>query len=337
MIPIWIFLRKLGKTIKKGIVGSSLSTILVVIYGTISEYYLENPISNSGIHSLFDSLWWTMQTLTTVGYGDTPVYGYLGRLNAIIIMVIGIGSIGYLLASVSANIVNSRISQKIGRVRLRLRKHVVICNFDSAGKDIIRDLNDKSYPVVIVARKEVSEDGLEFNYVKGSCLDDESLTNAGISNCDTAVILAGRSVLDEEMAEVDARTILMGMTLKRKNPDVYVIAEILDTANETHALASGIDEAMVKGRLASRLISGSIISPGVTKVLKNLISGTSDYQVTEISLRKYAGKTFESVYEDFDTPGRIILGFRKGNTVTANVPENQSVDGHSLILLRRKS
>ncbi len=336
MIPILIFLRRLGKTIKKGVVGSSLSTILVVIYGTLSEYYFENPIKNSGIHSLFSSLWWTMQTLTTVGYGDTPVYGFFGKLNAMAIMVIGIGSIGYLLASVSANIVNSRFSQRIGRVRLRLKKHVVICNFDSAGKDIVQDLNNRSYPVVVVSKKEVSEDGLEFDYVKGSCLDEESLINAGISNCETAVILGGRGNMDEEMAEVDARTILMGMSIKRKNPEVYVIAEILDSANETHATSSGIDEVIVKGRLSSRLISGTIFSPGVTKVIKNLIAGTGGYNVSEVSLRKYSGKTFASVYNDFQKGGNFVLGFRKGGSVVSDMPRDESVDGHSLILLSKK-
>lgn len=336
MIPIWIFLRKIGKTIKRGVVGSSLSTILVIIYGTLSEYYLENPVKSSGIHSLFSSLWWTMQTLTTVGYGDTPVIGYAGKLNAMVIMVVGIGSIGYLLASVSADIVNSNFSKRIGRVKLRLKKHVVVCNFDSAGKDIVQDLNERSYPVVIVSKKEIKEEGLEFDYVKGSCLEDESLANAGISNCDTAVILGGRTAMDEDMAEVDARTILMGMSIKRKNPNVYVIAEVLESSNESHAISSGIDEVIVKGRVSSSLISGSILAPGVTKVLKRLISGDGDFEVSEVSLKKYSGKKFSSVYDDFKEKGKFILGFRKGASVVSDMPSDQNVDGHSVIVLSKR-
>lgn len=337
MIPIWIFLKRIGKVIKKGIVGSSLSTIIVIIYGTISEYYIENSLPSSGIHSLFTSLWWTMQTLTTVGYGDTAVVGFLGRLNAMVIMVVGIGSLGYLLASVSANIVNSRLSERIGRVRLRLRKHVILCNFDSAGKSVIKTLNEKGMPVVVVSRKQIQEEGIEYRYVKGSCLDEEALKNAGIGNSDTVIILAGRNASDEEYAEVDARTILMGMNIKKKNPDVYTVAEILDTDNEIHAVDAGIDEVIVKGSLSSMLISNSIISPGVTKVLKNLISGSGDNELEEVDLGHYAKKTFASVYEKFDKPGNFILGFRKGGTIVTRVPMDQEVGSHSLILLKRKA
>ncbi|AKA48973.1 hypothetical protein IX51_07555 [uncultured archaeon] len=337
MIPIWIFLRKIGKTIKKGVVGSSLSTITVIIYGTLSEYYLENSIPSSGIHSLFTSLWWTMQTLTTVGYGDTAVIGYLGRLNAMLIMVVGIGSLGYLLASVSANIVNSKISQRIGRVRLRLREHVIICNFDSTGKDIISELNRKSVPVVVVARSEIKEEGIEFRYVKGSCLEEESLKNAGISKSDTVIILSGRSASDEEYSEVDARTILMGMTVRKSNPDTYVVAEILDSANEVHAVNVGIDEIIVKGKLSSQLISNSIDHPGLSKILKDLIYGKGDTELKEIDLKKYSGKPFSLVYNEYEVPGTFILGFRKGGRVVSTISPDSSVENHSIIILKRRS
>lgn len=337
MIPIWMFLRKIGKTIKKGIVGSSLSTIIVVVYGTLSEYYLESSIPSSGIHSLFTSLWWTMQTLTTVGYGDTAVVGFLGRLNAMLIMVVGIGSLGYLLASVSANIVNSKISQRIGRVRLRLREHVIICNYGSAGRDIIADLNKKSVPVVVVARSEVKEEGLEFRYVRGSCLEGEALKNAGVSKSDTAIILAGRSAPNEEYSEVDAKTILMGMAVKKSSPATYVIAEILDSDNEIHATSVGIDEVIVRGRLSSQLISNSIDHPGLSKILKDLIYGRGDNELEEIDLKKYMGKQFSLVYRDYENPGTFILGFRKGGKVISRISPESSVENHSIIILKRKT
>lgn len=336
MIPFWIFLRKLGNTIKKGIVGSSLSTLIVIIYGTLSEYYLEHGIPSSGIHSLFTSLWWTMQTLTTVGYGDTAVVGVAGRLNAMLIMVIGIGSIGYLLASVSANIVNSGISRRLGRVRLRMREHVIVCNFDSTAKDIIGQLNSKSIPVVVVNRNEVKEEGLEFRYVKGSCLDHESLLNAGISKSDTVIILSGRTPANEEYAEVDARSILMGMTVKKSNPEAYVVAEILDSANELHANSAGIDEVIVKGKLSSQLISNSIDHPGLSKILKDLIYGRGDNELEEIDLKKYSGKLFEHVYRDYEVPGTFILGFRKEGKVVSRIPPENTVENHSMIILKRK-
>ena len=290
MIPFIIIYRKLAKTVRRGlgILSGSISTISVVIYGTLSEYYIENPLPDSGIHSLFTSLWWTMQTLTTVGYGDTAVVGYAGRLNAIFIMVVGIGSLGFLLASVSANIVNSKISRKLGSVKIRMRNHVVICNYDPAGKEIIRTLNREGISAVLVSNREISGEGLEFDFIKGSCLDRETLKRAGIEKSDSAIILAGKYVDEEEAVEVDAKTILMGMTIKKMSPGTRVIAEILEHNSEEHAISAGIDETIVRGNLSTMLLSRSIKSPGITRLLKELISETGNFVIEEKTIKHYA-------------------------------------------------
>ena len=168
MNPFIFFYRKFTNILRKGLVGSSIGAITVLVYGTFSEYYLERNIPASGIHSMFSSLWWVMQTLTTVGYGDTAVVGFWGRLNAMVIMVIGIGSLGYLLASVSANIVNSRFAERLGSVKAKMRDHVIVCNFDSTGKDIIKKMNKKGFPVVLVSQNAINEMGMELQYIRGS-------------------------------------------------------------------------------------------------------------------------------------------------------------------------
>lgn len=339
MIPFFVIFRKLTNTVRKGIgiLSGSVSTIAVVIYGTFSEYYLENPLPNSGIHSLFTSLWWTMQTLTTVGYGDTAVVGYAGRLNAMFVMVVGIGSLGFLLASVSANIVNSKISKRLGSVKIRLRNHAVICNYDPAGKEIIRSLNKEGIPVVLVSNKEISGEGLEFDYVKGTCLDKEALRMAGIEKSDSAIILAGKYVNEEEAVEVDARTILMGMTIKKISPETRVIAEILEHDSEEHAINAGIDETIVRGNLSSMLLSRSIRSPGVTRLLKDLISGTGDFSIEEKTIKHYSGKRYSDVYQNFSGPDSFVLFFKKEGKIISEVNPSDFVDSDRVVLMIRKS
>ena len=88
----------------------------VVIYGVISEYLLEHNAPGSGVKTLFDSLWFVMQTITTVGYGDTPVVTFWGRVNAMFLMVIGIGTLGVFAASITSFMVSSAISKRSGEV-----------------------------------------------------------------------------------------------------------------------------------------------------------------------------------------------------------------------------
>jgi voltage-gated potassium channel len=55
--------------------------------------------------SLGDGLWWAVQTLTTVGYGDVVPDGTAGRLIATIVMLNGIAFLTVITAAVTALLV----------------------------------------------------------------------------------------------------------------------------------------------------------------------------------------------------------------------------------------
>lgn len=336
MNPFIFLYRKFGTYIRKGLLGSSLGAILVMIYGTFSEYYIENPIPSSGIHSLFTSLWWVMQTLTTVGYGDTAVVGFWGRVNAMLVMVIGIGSLGYMLASISANIVNSSFAERLGGVRAKMRNHVIVCNYDSSGREIIRRMNRESFPVVLVSQREVSEPGLEFQYVKGSCLDSQTLERAGITRSDTIIILAGKYADSEEAVEIDARTIVTGMNAKRENPEIRVVAELIEQSSEDHAVAAGIDESVVRGKFSTEVMSKAIFSPGVANMVSEIISEEGAYKIEEHPLKSLTGRKASEAFEKFQQADTYILGFRRGSRIVYQLAPEDDLDFDSIILLRRK-
>ena len=62
----------------------------------------EENAKGSNIHSYPDALWWAIVTVTTVGYGDRYPVTEGGRVVATVLMLVGIGLIGVLTATVAS-------------------------------------------------------------------------------------------------------------------------------------------------------------------------------------------------------------------------------------------
>jgi len=90
---------------KSKIKGTMLSvgiiTILLTIFSSISILSVENR-PDSNIKTAEDAIWWTMTTITTVGYGDRYPVTTEGRLIGIVLMVSGVGLFGTYTAYIAS-------------------------------------------------------------------------------------------------------------------------------------------------------------------------------------------------------------------------------------------
>jgi voltage-gated potassium channel len=66
-------------------------TALVIVLGGIAEYLTEHKLPGANITTLGDALWWSVITITTVGYGDYTPISPIGRVIGVIVMFSGIG------------------------------------------------------------------------------------------------------------------------------------------------------------------------------------------------------------------------------------------------------
>ena len=78
------------------------SAVAAVGLGAIAVLDVEQDARGSNIHQLGVALWWAASTVTTVGYGDYYPVTTEGRLIAVGLMIVGVGTVGAVTAAVAA-------------------------------------------------------------------------------------------------------------------------------------------------------------------------------------------------------------------------------------------
>ena len=79
------------REIKKELMYFTLMAIFMLYVSAVGVYYFENPTNSENFPDIFQSLWWAVVTLTTVGYGDISPVTHGGQIFAGIIIMIGLG------------------------------------------------------------------------------------------------------------------------------------------------------------------------------------------------------------------------------------------------------
>jgi voltage-gated potassium channel len=82
-----------------------LAATVLVLNGAIAVYFYERHATGSNIHTLGESVWWAVTTVTTVGYGDFFPVTALGQIAASFIMAIAILTLAVVTAQVSSNFI----------------------------------------------------------------------------------------------------------------------------------------------------------------------------------------------------------------------------------------
>jgi voltage-gated potassium channel len=90
-----------------------VAALVLVLNGAAIAYLYERHAPGSNIHTLGESVWWALVTVTTVGYGDYTPVTVPGRITACLIMGIGLVT----LAVITAQVASSFVTQAVGRAR----------------------------------------------------------------------------------------------------------------------------------------------------------------------------------------------------------------------------
>ncbi|MDO6471329.1 ion transporter [Maribacter sp. 1_MG-2023] len=97
-------------TAKEEILLFLFVTLILIYFASVGIYYFENEAQPEHFASIFDSLWWAIITLTTVGYGDVYPITVGGKVFTFLILMIGLG-----VVAIPTGIISSALTTSVDK------------------------------------------------------------------------------------------------------------------------------------------------------------------------------------------------------------------------------
>lgn len=92
------------RRIQSGALAASMLVLLLLTFSSVTILHVERSAGDeANIRTAEDAMWWSVVTMTTVGYGDKYPVSTEGRLLASLLMVVGVGIFGSLSGLMAAS------------------------------------------------------------------------------------------------------------------------------------------------------------------------------------------------------------------------------------------
>ncbi len=276
----------------------------VVALGTLGFHFIEG-------WSLLDSVYFTVTTIATVGYGDLHPTSKAGRVFAIGFIFVGVGTVGFVLSRALVEIVQSEIIAGFGqRRRLRevskLRNHFIICGAGRVGSRVIRELQRKGELFVVIEREaEIVGTWLEQGVpllVRDATLEG-TLHEAGVEH---ARGLAA-------CLPTDADNVYVVLTARELNPGLHIVARATEEQAEPKLIRAGANRVIAPTIIGSQRIMQALTKPAVEDFMATITAEALDLNFEEVEVTPdspYVGRRlrFTNIRAELDV---VIVAVRR--------------------------
>lgn len=264
-------------TIRDRILVPIIAIIGVIIFGTVGYTIIEG-------WGIFDSLYMTIITLTTVGYQEVHTLSRTGRIFTTLLILSGVGVMLYALGVGAKVVLEGEIRDILGRKRLskaieKINDHYIICGYGRMGRIIAREMAQSGAPFVVIERSPDVVSSMESNVlaIQGDATQDNILKDAGIERAKGLI-----SVLSS-----DSDNLYVVLSARGLNPNLRIVARASEEGADKKLLRAGADDVVSPYHIGGLRIAHTVLKPVVVDFLEFATrTGNIELQIEEIRVKK---------------------------------------------------
>ncbi len=246
--------------------------LAVVAFGTVGIMLVEG-------WALVQSLFFTLITLTTVGYSDYDL-SHAGRVFTIVLMVGGLAVVTYSAGQLIPSMFNHQLvwERKMTNRILDLENHFIVCGIGRIGRAVCRNLAHDGVPFIAVdPNPEEVAMVVEVGHLAlvGDATDDEVLEEAGIMRAKAIACVTSS----------DTDNIVITLSARELNPELLIVSRAEEDDTIRKLQRAGATRVISPIRSGGVNIANAILKPNLAEFLDRTHDSGVDFELAEITVQ----------------------------------------------------
>jgi voltage-gated potassium channel len=271
-------------------------TVFVMLIGTIGYVIIED-------FPIFDAIYQTAITFTTVGFGEVHELSNVGKIFTINLIIAGFAvfssAIGILVSELNKGKIVAILKERRMLYKIvRLKKHFVICHHNAYTIEVTNQLRKNHIPFIVIdPRPEIHEWAIEYkypNYLQAEPHTELAMLKANLSSAKGLIALS--SSISDNIA------LIASVRLFEKEhflPRPYYIISSAESAGDVEKLKKlGADTVVSPTKLTAQRVSAMAARPDMENLLEEfLYKSDNPLDMQEIFVPKFSWAVLKKLKE----------------------------------------
>ncbi len=296
-----ITIKVLTKLPTKYVTSGVILILILFIYGVIGSHFIMG-------YNLIDSIYYSIITMATVGYGDLAPTTGLQKLFATSLAIGGVATLAYVFNIILTNFQEKMSEYSTGVRKLKTIKdmdgYYVLCGYGRVGKVVFQELNQRNQNVIIIEKdKEKCEEVEESESVvvlNADATENDLITKLAGEKCQSVIISTGS----------DVTNLFIVLTVRETAPDAWIVSRCSKSENISRLKRAGANKVVSPELIGGKDLYFQSAKPHLLRVT---VRHSTDEIYDEFEIISKHGCTLETI--DYHLPGIETPLSRRINTM----------------------
>jgi len=278
---------------------------IVIFVSSVLIYVMEANNADSNIETLYDAFYWSIVTISTVGYGDITPTSSAGQFVTMMVIITGIAVLAF-----TTSIIVSAFDEKLDEIKevktiddiRKIKELYIICGYENIAREVSKQLLVNNNVLVLdedLKRVEdAKKDGiLALNYDPGN-IDSYKKLRIDINTQVRAILC---------LRESDVENVYTTLTVRSISKDVYILSLLVNDIHKNKLVFAGANEILYTKELVGMIAREFIGKPVAFEAIHALRSGYKNIDIDEIIIDKRVLSRFATIGELNNIKFRLVL------------------------------